>query len=275
MGFYSASQLIQDVKRHGVQVLSVDVTQSEWDCTIEENQSGLDLRLGLRLIKHLSRSGAMRLTRARRQTDFTSLEDLRHRADLDQRDLQALAGADALFNLIRGHRKQAGWVASGVEKPSPIFPALKIREALPMLRAPQAGESVCADYASLGLTLGPHPLALLRDNLERLGALSSQVVNNLEDGCLVHTAGIVTVRQKPSSAKSVTFISLEDENGSINLIVWQALATQQHQTLIGSRLLGVYGKVQKEGQVTHVIAYRLKDYTRLLGDLTTDSRDFQ
>jgi len=144
-----------------------------------------------------------------------------------------------------------------------------------MLRAPQAGESVCADYASLGLTLGPHPLALLRDNLERLGALSSQVVNNLEDGCLVHTAGIVTVRQKPSSAKSVTFISLEDENGNINLIVWQALAAQQHQTLIGSRLLGVYGKVQKEGQVTHVIAHRLKDYTRLLGDLTTYSRDFQ
>jgi error-prone DNA polymerase len=275
MGFYSASQLIQDVKRHGVQVLSVDVTQSEWDCTIEENQSGLDIRLGLRLIKHLSRSGAMRLTRARRQTGFTSLEDLRHRADLDQRDLQALAGADALSNLIRGHRKQAGWVASGVEKPSPIFPALKIREALPMLRAPQAGESVCADYASLGLTLGPHPLALLRDNLGRLGALSSQVVNNLEDGCLVHTAGIVTVRQKPSSAKNVTFISLEDENGSINLIVWQALAAQQHQTLIGSRLLGVYGKVQKEGQVTHVIAHRLKDYTHLLGDLTTDSRDFQ
>lgn len=275
MGFYSASQLIQDVKRHGVQVLSVDVTQSEWDCTIEENQSGLDIRLGLRLIKHLSRSGAMRLTRARRQTGFTSLEDLRHRADLDQRDLQALAGADALSNLIRGHRKQAGWVASGVEKPSPIFPALKIREALPMLRAPQAGESVCADYASLGLTLGPHPLALLRDNLGRLGALSSQIVNNLEDGCLVHTAGIVTVRQKPSSAKNVTFISLEDENGSINLIVWQALAAQQHQTLIGSRLLGVYGKVQKEGQVTHVIAHRLKDYTHLLGDLTTDSRDFQ
>ncbi len=274
MGFYAPAQLIQDARRHGVVVHPVDVTRSEWDCTIERHAAQLTLRLGLRLVKHLSHSGALRLTEAREQQAFTHLEDLTHRARLDKGDLQALAGADALATLIQGHRRQASWAASGMEKASPVFPVPTIKEAVPMLRAPHAGESVCADYASIGLTLGPHPLALLRESLQKRGILSSAIVRKTEDRRFIHTAGIVTSRQRPSSANNVTFVTLEDETGHINLIVWEKIAERQHQTLVGSQLLGVYGQVQREGEVIHIVAHRLKDYSPLLGRLTTRSRDF-
>ena len=274
MGFYAPAQLVQDARRHGVEVRSVDVLKSDWDCTIEQHRSGLVLRLGLRMVKHLSQAGALRLTEAREAKMFSSLEDLAHRARLDKGDLQALASADALATLIQGHRRQAGWAASGIEKSSPVFPVPQIKEALPMLRAPHAGETVCADYESMGLSLGPHPLALLRNVLQKLGVSTSQQVRHAQDQCFVHTAGIVTTRQRPSSANNVTFVTLEDESGNMNLIVWERLAERQHQTLVGSRLLGVYGQVQREGQVIHIIAHRLKDYTPLLGNLMIRSRDF-
>ena len=143
-----------------------------------------------------------------------------------------------------------------------------------MLRAPHAGETVCADYESMGLSLGPHPLALLRNVLQKLGVSTSQQVRHAQDQRFVHTAGIVTTRQRPSSANNVTFVTLEDESGNMNLIVWERLAERQHQTLVESRLLGVYGQVQREGQVIHIIAHRLKDYTPLLGNLMVRSRDF-
>ncbi len=275
MGFYSPSQLVQDARRHGVSIRPVDVTKSEWDCAIEPVNGDLALRLGLRMVKHLSHAGAARLTAARQRQPFASLEDLAHRAALDKGDLQALAGADALSTLIQGHRRQAAWAAGGVEKSSPVFPTPRIREAVPMLRAPHAGESVCADYASIGLTLGPHPLALLRQQLQSLGVITSADIGRSQNGHYVYTAGIVTTRQKPSSANNVTFVTLEDETGNINLVVWQRLAERQHQVLVGSQLLGVRGQIQREGQVIHVIAHHLKDYTALLGNLTTRSRDFQ
>ena len=143
-----------------------------------------------------------------------------------------------------------------------------------MLRAPHAGESVCADYASIGLTLGPHPLALLRQQLKTLGVITSAEVGRLQHGYYIHTAGIVTTRQRPSSANNVTFVTLEDETGNINLVGWQRLAEQQHQALVGAQLLGVQGRAQREGQVIHVIAHHLKDYTAMLGRLTIRSRDF-
>jgi len=274
MGFYSPSQLVQDARRHGVVIQSVDVTKSEWDCTIEPINERLTLRLGLSRIKHLSHAGAIRLTTARKRQPFSGLEDLTHRASLDKGDLQALAGADALSTLIHNHRRQAAWSAEGIEKPLPVFPTPRIREAAPMLRAPHAGESVCADYASTGLTLGPHPLALLRRQLKSLGVVTSADIGQSQHGHYVHTAGVVTTRQRPSSANNVTFVTLEDETGNINLVVWQRLAEHQHQTLVGSQLLGVRGQVQREGQVIHVIAHHLRDYTMMLGSLTTRSRDF-
>ena len=274
MGFYSPSQLVQDACRHGVVIQPVDVTKSEWDCTIEPVNDRLTLRLGLSRIKHLGHAGAIRLTTARKRQPFNSLEDLAHRANLDKGDLQALASADALSTLIHNHRRQAAWTAGGIEKTSPVFPSPRIREAVPMLRAPHAGESVCADYASTGLTLGPHPLALLRRQLESLGVVTSADIGRSQHGHYVHAAGIVTTRQSPSSANNVTFVTLEDETGNINLVVWQRLAESQHQALVGSQLLGVRGQVQREGQVIHVIAHHLRDYTTMLGSLTTQSRDF-
>ncbi len=274
MGFYAPTQLVQDARRHGVNVLPVDVAASYWDCTLEPGDSDLALRLGLRMVRYLSLAGAERLIDARQQQPFTSVEDLAHRATLDQGDLRALANADALSTLARSHRRQAGWAASGIEKPSPVFPRPHIREAIPLLRAPHVGEAVCADYASTGLTLGPHPLALLRDELQSLGTITSRDIARKHNGCLIHTAGIVTARQRPASANSVTFVTLEDETGSINLVVWQHLAKRQHLILVGSQLLGVHGQIQRAGDTIHIIAGRLDDYTALLGNLTTRSRDF-
>jgi error-prone DNA polymerase len=274
MGFYTPSQLVQDVRRHGVSIRPIDVMKSAWDCTLESDGADLVLRLGLRMVKHLSYTGAKRLLDARQHRTFTSVDDLANRASLGQGNLRALASANALSTLVRHHRRQAGWIASGIEKPSPVFPRPHIREATPLLNTPHAGEEACADYASIGLTLGPHPLALLRNQLRTLGVITSDGIAQKEDGHYVHTAGIVTTRQRPASANNVTFVTLEDETGNTNLVIWQRLAENQHQVLVGARLLGVHGQIQRHGDVIHIIAGRLSDYTALLGNLATSSRDF-
>ncbi len=274
LGFYSPAQLVQDARRHGVIVRSIDITVSAWDCTLEPAGKAFALRLGLRLVKGLSRAGAGRVTDSRQLRAFANIADLSYRARLNRSDLQALANANTLASLTRGHRHQACWAASGVEKSSPIFPRPHVNEGIPLLLAPTAGENLCADYASTGLTLGPHPLALLRSRLQALGIITSGDIAQKENGRYVHTAGIVTTRQRPASANNVTFVTLEDETGNTNLIVWQQLADRQHYELVRSRLLGVHGRVQREGAVIHLVAKKLVDYTAMLGTLVATSRDF-
>ena len=150
-----------------------------------------------------------------------------------------------------------------------------LEEPLPLLRPPTEGQGIVADYASLGLTLGRHPLALLRPRLAREGLLSSAQVLERESGALVRAAGLVITRQRPASANSVTFVTLEDETGQLNLIVWKRLAERQRSLMLQSRLMGVAGEVQREGEVVHLVAKHLCDYSRLLGGLVTRSRDFQ
>jgi error-prone DNA polymerase len=156
----------------------------------------------------------------------------------------------------------------------PLLPVLRIAEGIPLLRAPTEGQDIAADYQSLGLTLGRHPLALLRSRLRRQGIRTAIELQELRDKAHVQTAGIVTTRQRPGSAEGVTFVTLEDETGYVNLIVWRRLAERQRQILLGSRLLGVWGQVQRQGDVLHVVAIRLEDYSALLGRLPTPSRDF-
>ena len=279
MGFYAPSQIVQDAQRHGVEVRGIDVRTSEWDCTLErraDDSPDPALRLGLRLVKGLAQEAAQRLVdaRARRQgLAFESAQQLAEQADLDRRSMGCLAAAGALAGL-GGHRHRAAWQVAGLEGSLPILPEVRIAEGIPLLRAPREGEDIVADYAYTGLTLRRHPVAVLRDQLGARGFVDSARLRAMTNGSNVRTAGLVITRQRPGSAEGVTFVTLEDEHGSINLIVWRAVAERQRQALIGSRLMGVAGKLQMEGEVMHVIAHRLVDLSRGLGRLRSASRDF-
>jgi error-prone DNA polymerase len=280
MGFYAPAQLVRDARTHGVEVRSVDVCVSVWDCTLERREDEEPaLRLGLRLVKSLSRSGADRLVDARRAQPFDSVQDLAARAALDRGDLEALAAAGA-FAALSGNRHLAFWEVAGTERPLPLEAALvdapheETREPTPLLRTPTEGERIVADYASIGLTLGRHPLALLRDSLQSNHLLTARDLEDMAHGKPVRTAGIVLMRQRPGTASGVTFLTLEDETGQVNIIVWERIGAQYRRPLVDSRLLEVHGQLQRQEGVMHVVARRLIDRTRLLGELITRSRDF-
>jgi error-prone DNA polymerase len=276
MGFYAPSQLVQDARRHGVEVRAVDVHASDWDCTLERGETDGEpaLRLGLRLVKGLGEEAARRLVAARAgQGGFASTQELAERAGLDRRELGCLAAAGALVGLA-GHRHRAAWQVAGVEPALPLLPEIRIAEATPLLRAPREGQDIVADYAHTGLTLRRHPVELLRARLAARGALSSAQLRAQPNGAQVRTAGLVITRQRPGSAGGVTFVTLEDESGYVNLIVWERVAERQRQALIASRLMGVVGELQLEGEVMHVIVQRLVDLSRWLGELAVASRDF-
>jgi hypothetical protein len=274
MGFYAPQQLVRSALEHGVEVRPVDASVSEWESTLERCADARPaLRLGLNRVKGLSAEGGKRLVAARAARAFADVPDLAARAALGGKDLGALASAGALKSLA-GHRHRARWQVAGVEKPTALLDRVRFAEALPMLRRPTEGEDIAADYGHLGVSLGRHPLALLRGRLTAMGVLDARSVAAAEPGMRVHAAGLVITRQRPSSASGVTFVTLEDETGYLNLVVWESLAQSARRALLGSALLGVVGKVQKESGVLHVIAERLYDHSELLGKLVTHSRDF-
>jgi error-prone DNA polymerase len=274
MGFYAPTQLVQDARRHGVEVRPVDVNRSDWDCALERGPGGRPaLRLGLRLAGGLSAEAGASIVAARAGAPFVSVQDLRERAAPGARDLGALAACGALA-AIAGNRHRAAWAVAGTEPPLPLLSGLPIAEGVPLLRAPTEGEDIAADYRNLGLTLGRHPLALLRPSLRGRQALSAAEIRARADGSLVHAAGLVVTRQRPGSASGVVFVTLEDETGHVNLIVWQSVAERQRRVLLQAALLGAWGHVQRQGDVLHVIAGRLQDHSRLLGGLRVPSRDF-
>ena len=271
MGFYAPAQLVGDARRHGVTVLPPDVTISEWDCGLEK--AGPLLRLGLRLVRGLSEAGAVRIVDARRERPFASVADLADRAHLDRRDLTALADGDALASLA-GHRHGAVWSVAGVERLPEVLAGSDFDEAQPALTAPTEAQDIVADYRRLGLTLRRHPLALLRCQLRERRLACADDVRRAPHGRIVRTAGIVIGRQRPDTASGVIFVTLEDETGASNIIVRRDLSERQRRELLGARLLGVYGRIEREGDVVHVLAGRLIDLTPMLGSLPTRSRDF-
>jgi len=274
MGFYAPAQLVRAAREHGVDLRTIDVALSQWDSSIERTADDHPaLRLGLRIVKGFSASGGERLCRARAAAGFLSIQDLAHRARLDKKDLGALASAGALGALAE-NRHRACWQVAGVERTGPLLEAVPYVEGIPMLRRPSEGEDIVADYRRLGLSLRRHPLALLRARLKTLGIEALADVRALPNGAGTHSAGLVITRQRPSSAAGVTFVTVEDESGYLNLIVWERLAQRAREVLLGATLLGFKGKVQKEHDVVHVIAERLYDHSSLLGGLTARSRDF-
>jgi error-prone DNA polymerase len=274
MGFYAPQQLVRSVRDHGVEVRRIDVTHSDWESTLERGTDGTAVvRLGMRLVKGLASEAAARLCAARAVAQFKSVQDLAERARLNAKDLGVLASAGALETLA-SNRHRARWDVAGVTQPTELIEQVRFAEALPILRRPTEGEDIAADYAHVGVSLGRHPLILLRNKLDLAGVKTAREVADLAAGARVRSAGLVITRQRPSAASGVTFVTLEDETGYLNLVVWERLAERDRRALLGARLLGVVGIVQKESGVLHVIADALIDHSELLGSLVTRSRDF-
>ena len=323
MGFYSPSQLVQDARRHGVEVRPIDVEHSGWDCTLEAPQQAAPaasaapaaaatpvladaclpgsigllscslqaagregrttashgqaqpaVRLGLRRVAGLAQTAAERLVAARAEAPFSGTDDLARRARLEPHELQTLARADALIGLA-GHRRQQAWEAAGQHRLPGLLAAAAQREDRLALPAAPEGEAITLDYAATGLSLRRHPLALLRPRLAQRRVQSAEELAGLRDGASAWACGIVVMRQQPETAKGTIFVTLEDETGSVNVIVWKRVREQHRQALLASRLLVVAGQWQKSDEgVMHLVARRLVDVTPWLGRLGTHSRDF-
>jgi error-prone DNA polymerase len=270
MGFYSPSMLIQDARRHSVTVLPPDIAASDWDSFIDGNSA---VRLGLREISGFSKVVAERITANREKRPFLNIADLAARAGLQRRDLDLLAAADALRSLA-GHRRQAAWAASAAVVQGDLFDGLMVREQETELPMPSEAENLVADYSSLGLTLRHHPLTLLRQHLARRRFVMATDLKTAGHRALIRAAGIVVGRQRPGTATGIVFVTLEDETGLVNIVVHPQLVEKQRRELLGATLLGVFGQLQIEGEVVHLVARRLVDLSAWLGKLKTSSRDF-
>ncbi len=265
MGFYAPAQLVQDARRHGVEVRPADACASDWDCTLEDGA----VRMGLRMIGGLSEAAGRRIRAAR---PFESVTDLTSKAQLNRKDLRCLAAAGALSSLA-GHRRRARWLASGAASRTPF--GAPAQGPVPGFVPPPEGEEIAADYASLGLTLGRHPLSLLRHLLEKMEFSNADALRSLPHGSIARTAGLVTCRQRPDTASGVVFVTLEDETGTASVVVWRDVGERQRRELFGARLLGVRGVIERDGEVVHLVARRLSDHSGLLGRLRVHSRDFR
>ena len=217
-------------------------------------------------------AAAERIAVARAERAFSDVADLARRAGLHRGDLRVLAAADALQGHA-GHRHLAAWQVAGGEQALPIAGLAHFNEQLPLLRPPDAGQAVLADYAQTGLTLREHPLALIRAQLRARGLLSSREVAARAPGEIVRAAGLVLIRQRPGNGRAI-FVTLEDEYGGLNLLIWADLAERQRRVLLGSQLLGVVAEIQRAEGVQHLVCRRLENHSDLLGELRVVSRDF-
>jgi error-prone DNA polymerase len=272
MGFYAPAQLLRDARAHAVVVRAVDVLSSDVDCTLEPGEGKPALRLGLRCVHSLSALAREHIVAARLAAPFESLQDLGDRAGLARHDMEALAAAGALAG-FDAHRHLAFWRVAGYLPPLRAAPDAVHEGMQPLLRVPTEAENVFADYRAVGFTLGPHPLALVRGGLPRQ-VLTAQQLTEAEDGSEVRVAGLVLTRQRPATASGVTFVTLEDESGQVNVLVWSRLGERQNRVLVNSKLMEVRGELQRESGVTHVIASDLKDRTGLIGALRFAAHEF-
>jgi len=285
LGFYAPAQIVRDAIDHGVAVRPVCIAASHWHCTLEpsaNDQATPAVRLGLALVQGLAQETAQRVLTARAQSAFDSVQDLVRRAQLGRGELARLAAADALAALT-GHRREALWSALGIDVQgacqAPLAAEPPAYEDVPELIAPTEGQDIVADYRTTSLSLRRHPVALLRPRLQSMRLFSAGEVARGRHRQLIRTCGIVTCRQRPATASGVTFVTLEDETGSINIVVWRAVAERFRKELLGACLLAVYGHLERvdtnSGAVLHVIAGRLVDHSPMLGGLMVNSRDFR
>jgi error-prone DNA polymerase len=225
------------------------------------------------MIKGLSVNGAHALVDNRGDKPYDSIQELSLRAQMCRADLQSLADADA-FKSICKDRHRSHWQVLGTEPPLPLFPEPINEETELMLRKPEEGEDILSDYASIGLSLRRHPLALLRRRFDALGVISSEALWLLGDRNKAKTAGIVTSRQRPGTASGVMFFTLEDECGFINVVIWSSLIEKYRHFISSVKLLEVHGVIQQQDGVLHLVAKQLIDRSPWLGNMSLHSRDF-
>lgn len=274
MGFYAPAQLVRDAREHGVEVRHPDVNASDWDASLEprEGEARHALRLGLRSIDGFREAWAERIVAER---PFADLEDLRVRAKLPPAALDRLAEADAYGSLALS-RRQGLWAAKGAARAStaPLFEAMGLDEAdgRPPAALPELApsEEVVGDYQTIRLSLKGHPVSFLRARLEAAGAVTAAAYQGLADGRRVRVGGVVLVRQRPGTAQGVCFITLEDETGVANLVLWESVFERFRPTAMGARMVLATGKVQSAEGVTHLVVETLDDWTPMLGHLTPD-----
>jgi len=277
MGFYAPAQIVRDAREHGVTVRAIDVNHSNWDCTLERGRGGPALRLGLRQVEGLRLDDATRLIAARADTPYASVEDVRRRAGIGVAAIQRLAEADA-FRSIKLDRRQALWDSRAL-KGAPDLPLFRAADAadegweteVVRLPAMPLSEHVVSDYQTTRLSLKAHPLSFLRGHYAKRGFITAGELRSMRYGRRVSLAGLVLIRQRPGSAKGVCFITLEDETGIANLVVWPDRFSAQRAIVMGARLMVVHGIIQHDEAVVHVIASRLEDDTAMLRELSEDA----
>jgi len=279
MGFYAPAQIVRDAREHGVEVRPACVNRSRWDCTLEltANPSRFAIRLGLRMVRGLANIDAAALVAARQDRPFASVDELWRRAGVPAASLVRLAEADAFQPDLRLARREALWAIKALrDEPLPLFAAASAREQqlIPEIDEPvvqlkpmTAGREVVEDYGHVGLTLRQHPLAFLREALSTETYQTCRTATDARDGRFLKAAGLVLIRQMPASAKGVMFITIEDETGIANLVIWPTLYEKQRRTILGAAMLGVDGRIQREGEVVHLIAYKVFDLTPQLSSL--------
>lgn len=287
MGFYAPAQIVTDARKHGVEVRPVCINRSRWDCTLERigNSDRHAVRLGMRMVKGLAAADAARIVAARMMTDFESVDDAWRRSGVPAEALVQLAEADAFQPSLKLERRDALWAIKALrDEPLPLFTAAAEREERTIaeqqepeveLRQMTDGHNVIQDYSHTGLTLREHPLAFLRKDLEKRNIVTCEQAMSARDGQWVYAAGLVLVRQKPGSAKGVMFITIEDETGIANVVVWPKLFEKRRRVVLGASMMAINGRVQREGDVVHLVAQQLLDLSGDLSGLADRDIDFK
>ncbi|MDO5897007.1 error-prone DNA polymerase [Agrobacterium sp. Azo12] len=286
MGFYSVAQIVTDARQHGVEVRPVCVNSSRWNCTMEP-MAGTDrfaVRLGMRVVKGLSQNDAAKIILARANQAFESADDMWRRSGVPTASLVKLAEADAFLPSLKLERRQALWDIKALrDEPLELWAAAAEREARTVsemqepdvsLKSMAEGREVVEDYSHTGLTLRAHPLSFLRHDLKAKRIVTCAEAMGERDGKWLWTAGLVLVRQRPGSAKGVMFLTLEDETGIVNAVVWPSLFERQRRVLMTASMMGIHGKIQKEGEVVHLVAQKLFDFSSNLRNLGERNGDF-
>ncbi|ARM88182.1 error-prone DNA polymerase 1 [Rhizobium sp. CIAT894] len=283
MGFYAPAQIVRDALEHGIDIRPVCANASRWDCTLEptDDDSRFAVRLGLRMVKGLANAHGATIVGARADQPFASIDDLWRRAGVPSAALVQLAEADAFRPALGLARREALWAIKALrDEPLPLFAAASAREEAVVpevnepaieLRPMTAGSEVVEDYGHVGLTLRAHPLSFLREDLRRRRIVSCAEAMATRDGRWLEAAGIVLVRQRPGSAKGVMFITLEDETGIANLVVWAKVFEANRRAVLSASMMAVRGRIQREGDVVHLVAQRITDLSADLASV--GSRD--
>ena len=274
MGFYAPAQIVRDAREHGVEVRPICVNASRWDCTLEpaHREGRYAVRLGLRMVRRLGNADGAKLVLARGEEPFRSLPELWRRAKLPRSALDRLAEADAFRPALKLARREALWTIKGLrDTPMPLFDlgedSTELNESAMDLKPMTEGREVVEDYGTVGLSLRAHPVSFLRPELKVAGIVTCEDIGRARDGRTLKVAGLVLVRQRPGSAKGVMFITIEDETGVANLVIWEKVFEKHRRTVLTGSMLKIDGRVQREGEVVHLIAYRLEDLTPMLSDL--------